>query len=374
MGLGSTAVKLPTIGLAAGVALLSFSADLRGDEAPAPGESALRGMLEAVPAYFVTTGSGSEHLHFVDHEAAAMSVALSGTGAHEMWAGPHGGTVRASVSALQRFLMYGIEGEWRAQIGFDPQDMRQSLELSLPGESYLLLRMKPGVTEGIGPVLEANGYEPRPAAPHLAWGRGEDRMMDLANRDPMHPFGGEMGRSTRVGVMGDMVVQGPVWLPVLAFMSDGQPSAADVPAMAALLEGLEAWGLPVVQAFIPLKPEMLVDAGEVPWTAAALIDGFTIRKQVGQLVLVFPDLDTARDAADHIAAAWDNEPSTVFQVSYADNTGWQPDFELVGEGPTVLVMTLAADPDWSSLMSPNSAYETLYRALMMRDMVFLPRS
>ncbi len=374
MSLRSTALRIPAIGLAAGVAVLSFSADLRGEEAPAPAEGALRGMLEAVPAYFMTDDMGYVSVHFVDHEAAALSAALAGMEEHGVWAGPNGGALRANLSTLSWYVTVGTETQWSGQVGFELRDLRQSLELSPPWETYLLFRLRPGVAEGIGPVLEANGYEARADAPYPAWGRGEDGTTDLENRDRRHLFSGGVGLSSRVGIMGDMVVQGPVWEPVLAFMSEGQPSIAEDPAMAALLEGVEASGLPVVQAFIPLSPDLTPARREVPWTAAALIDRFTDTEHIGQVVLVFPDADAARDAAAHIAGAWESEPSTVFDGSFADRTGWQPEFELVGEGPTVLVMTLAADPDWSSLAAPNRAYDTLYRAVMRGDMVFLPRS
>lgn len=330
----------------------------------------------------VRTGEGASLLHFVDHEAASQAVAhalaYAVRGADDIWLNPEAQVFRALIPALRNSYPLGRGDEWAEVAGFGPLELRQTLEIGARGQQVLILGMAPGVTDRMARVLAAQGYQSRTGLPHPAWGRGEDNGIDLAARDPADPFGGGVGRASRVALIGDVAVQGPAWMPVLAVVAGSLPGVTDDPTIRVIADGIDALaprGAVLVQAIVMLDPADLVPGvvGQLPWSGAAIIDLSTPEVEIGALVLAFADARSAEAVARHVEGAWSTSPTSRGNgQTMAQLTGLVPDLSVVGDAPAALVMTLTTRFDHRGIIQPNFGHDVLMLAVEMRDMVFLP--
>lgn len=153
-------------------------------------------------------------------------------------------------------------------LGFAWSDVDWIGEAGQPPERISAFGVTDAVSlESVGRALAQRGYETSVRNGVYIWHRYDDREIRPAEREPEDPFGGMLGQSARVTLLGDMVVGTPTWPLVEAAtgVAAGEaPSIADMSAyraVGAVLSRLDADAGPLLQA--------MIWADSVPRSAAA---------------------------------------------------------------------------------------------------------
>ena len=124
----------------------------------------------------------------------------------------------------------------------------------------------------------------------------------------------------------------------------------------------------------PTDPEAQAAGAVLPLGAALLADlSVPGGPGVGLLALTFPDRDLALAAAAHMERAWATVPSLARRGVPFGNIAGPAHAYVTGKGPFVALLVVA-DPGLAvEGRLRNRAFDTLYEAVLQRDLVFLPQ-
>jgi hypothetical protein len=288
-------------------------------------------------------------------------------------------------------VLADADDPWRAATGFGPGDVLRIATLSAPPARAAVIDLAPGAGAAVAPALAARGYVQATQGGLTAWARGEDFRVDLAARDLNDPFGGDLGQSSRVQVEADRIRQAVAW-PVLGFVASARDTAlAGQPGVAALLDALDRTKgagallgavLWTDAAGLALADPLGVVTGATPppagppdaWGAALFADLSDGPRSTGVLALtvVLPDAAAAEALRARVAEAWADRPGTA--GPFAVITGGPAEVDIHPAGAGLWVLTLAQTLPtevFAGRFTRNRSYETLMRAALMRDLVFL---
>lgn len=357
----------------------------------------LMDLLSHVPTEAIESEPGDwSQLIFADLATAAqaMEPAPPGIDAEGLAGlGPYArvfGTVE-----LGRAAGFGMEGAWEPLIGFHPLDVQAAVgfRVSEPVDIALLIRLQPAVLERVGPALQANGYAEETRDGLTAWARGEDNRIDRAFHDMANPFGGDMGRSSRVAMDGDLLVQTAGWRLLGHVLGPEVPkSHPDLPAFAAAFDGPD-WGeAQLLQAAVlPHQLDLATGRGGMPpWRVGMLADLGTGAEAVALALFSYHSRAEAEAAAKHIAKTWDEpvaatdmevflsqpdapmHPTTLEAPpalpSFAERTGAAAITGVAGEGPFVAWAALRRAPEAEGSRIRNPAFVALWTGVLDRNL------
>ncbi|PTX02016.1 hypothetical protein [Pararhodobacter aggregans] len=349
--------------------------------------AAFRAMLHRIPALMVSPGVTGAEIGFGDLAAAR---GLPGPV-------PRGRLPAETLSAARAMppgsLVEALgfpAGEWRARVGFAPADIEQVILYGAPPLLGGVYRLAPGIAAGVPAALEAQGYAPATESGVAALAVGADGRMDLAARAPADPFRGPLGRSSRVQVEGDLLRHGSTWPMLGALQGAGAASARDEPLMAAMvgmLEGLDrgvllrAYLVPDAMALSTGDPVAAVTGGGaggsvLVWHSLLLADFSTGAEATAALVLSlnWPESEALEGLVQPVERLW-QEGVTRSGASFASMLGEDVEVEARrGPGGMVLLRLVVTGPVAQSVagLAVNRGFDAIYRAVMMRELVFLP--
>jgi len=378
--------KLP---LAACALIVAAASPLAAQDRSAP----LLRMLQALPASFVTNTINADYT-FGDPAAAAVVIqqaiarglmaAAIGNPAEPIlseFAEPIGPMLRTASRDLGMAMFQAGPQGWAPLLGFGADDIDQFLTVLNPPLAALMVTLDPALIDGIGPVLIGNGYAPLDFGGVPAFLRGEnDYQLNLELRNPADPFGGNLGRSSRIALLaGGMVLQSS-GLPDLQEMLDREgPKLGDDPLVQSLLAALDdsaAGTGPILRAVLFPAPDVLrVTDTAAPGLRMALLADISDGRSVhATLALAYDSRAEATAAAQQIAARWSGAVSPRRLASYAEVTGQSPVITVLGDAPALVLLTLTAVASFESFSGNdmNAAYDWLLSAVYTSDMVFLP--
>lgn len=272
--------------------------------AEAAGESPLLADLSRLPAAALQRPADGPAAEVIWADLTAIAAQGLGDGTWGPWA-------RLTQGFGLEYLSYGGTGGWGRTAGFIADEVRRFTTLRLDGAVGASLVLDAEAAARAPAVLQDYGYaaETRDGLTALVKG-GMDNASDLAARDPANPFGGPLGRASRVRVDGDRLDQASTW-PLLAAMTGtaGPQGHADLAGLAAALTTLEAMPL---QAMVLADPFGLTTAppgsGIAPWRLALLADVFAEGADHALALFSYDTAALAADSAARIAALWQSQP------------------------------------------------------------------
>lgn len=386
----------------------------------AESESPLLRMLARIP----DTPAARDSLTYVDYRA--LIAARPGAPLVEDWQafesimdrdGADADLLMGALMGVQSgpafFGRYFMEGGAMSEIvGFDPFTIARAAEYGQPPDTVTILEGNFDADAVIA-AHEARGYTVDESADLtlLCASDGCDtgNMMNLRDRNPANPFGGDLGRSQPV-LLGESIVASSPSLDALngavSAIAGDKDSLADNPDYRAAAEALAGHGA-VLQAYFVepsliaplsaaianprLSPEALealrerLQAEFVPmpfYHLAVLADSATDAEQVALVALVFASEADAQSAADLFPARLEQYVSLAVQQPFAellaDRGVTSIDAEIIpaSTGRSVLVLALhaplPADEDEDGRTPASSlVYSLLVRAYMQRDLGWL---
>lgn len=285
-------------------------------------------------------------------------------------------------------VVYGFRGEWDNLVGFRPGDITAMLSVENPPTLLTLMELSEDVELiAVMQALVANGYEAEQADAWSTWWRGEDFTLDPERIDWANPFGGALGRSARIATDGSVLAYAPAWPVVRSLIAGAEPRLDQVPAVAALLEALDdprfgtaelvqATLLPVPwpavsPAAAPSSGDTDSDVGLPPWRLGILADLSSGEIDHAVAALVYDDRDKANGLAGPLLDAWHTQHSSVVDRTFADLAGGTADTYVVGDGPAVLVLSIARPMGQGDYVPRNLAYHFLTSAHRNADLSIL---
>jgi hypothetical protein len=359
--------------------------------APLPAQTptaGLRAMLAQVPAELVQPLTNPRGTLGYGDLAAARALPLP-EGADPARAGWRGIAPESGDLPLQ-----AAQG-WPGLVGFGPAQVDRMLALPLDGPRAVLWQLAPEAGAEVPAALGANGYHAETRGGLGAWVRGaEDHGLNLRARNPDDPFGGRLGQSQRVRVLGDLVVQTSGW-DVLARLDRAAAAPGDrAQPLGAVLDALDAvpgGGVVVNALVLPFAgdgrlhrpaaiPFATPPVGEGPapqWLSGVLADVAQEGGQVAVLALAvaLPDAAAAADLRDRLAARWDGALSGVSRTYMRQLLGAPAELAVLpsaDKGLWVVRLVLAGDLDEAGGVPRNTAWHRLLGMAMQADLVFLP--
>jgi hypothetical protein len=115
--------------------------------------------------------------------------------------------------------------------------------------SEVLMDLMSQVPTEAGPALLAHDYVEKMRDAVTAWTRGEDCELDRNLFNMANPFGGDMGKSSRVAIAGDLLVQSAGWPLIHEVLDTGTSKGhPDLAAFAAALDSPDWSGAQLLQA------------------------------------------------------------------------------------------------------------------------------
>lgn len=376
------------------LAAVVMAAGITGNLAYAQARSdSFREMLSHVPAAILGPPMERRHLEFADLDAAALALAFPPPGTEPVMTGPVGPALRAALGATRDYVYPDVADKWTGTVGFAVTDISAMLSISDLPDSGLILRLAPQLAKGAATVLRANGYADTASQGYPALFRGaEDYAIDYQNQNMADPFGGMLGKSSRVAFAGDLLIQAPGWPMLTMLARPAPPMLADQPEMSAILDALNT-GLPkgagLVRAYI------LADQGEFipgivmsedldvaipgaigvpPWTLGVFADVSDGRSDSGAIALVYATRALAQDAADRMAQSWNTAILPSSSTTLAGMTGDPGQVQVLGSGPFVTLLIASAPTTQSNGWIRNTVFDTLISAYFSRElsMIGLP--
>lgn len=284
---------------------------------------------------------------------------------------------------------------WPALVGFGPDQVERMLALPLDGPRTMLWQLAPGVGAAVPAALEAHGYRAETRGALTAWARGdEDHGINLRARNPDDPFGGRLGQSQRVQVLGDLVVQTSGW-DVLARLDRAAAAPGDraqpLGAVLDALDGVPGGGVVVNALLLPFagdgrlhRPVAIpfetpaVGEGPAPlWLSGVLADVAQEGGQVAVLALAvaLPDAAAAADLRAWLAERWDSALSGVSRNFMGQMLGAPAELSVLpsaDKGLWVMRLVLRGDLEAEVGVPRNTAWHRLLGMAMQGDLVFLP--
>jgi hypothetical protein len=379
----------------AAYAVLALSAPTA---ALAEGRSAvLLGLLSRVPTDAIESEPGDwSQLIFADMTEAAQVLDPAPAGIDAEGLARIGPFARVFAPAeLSQSAVPGMDGSWEPLIGFGALDVEAAVgfQVSRPFDNVVLIRLDSEVTDQVGPALLANGYREETREGVTAWTRGEDYEIDRAFYNMANPFGGDMGRSSRVALQGDLLVQTAGWPLLLDVLGTEIPKGhPDLSAFAAALDSPD-WGeAQLLQAAVlPHQFDLATGRGGMPpWRVGMLADLGTGSEAVALALFSYGSRAKAEAAAEHIAKVWDQpvaatnmevfltqmgEPMDLeaFETppalpSFRERTGAEAVTGVAGEGPFVAWVALHTVPAAEGNRIRNPAFMALWIGVLDRNL------
>jgi hypothetical protein len=362
---------------------------------------ALLDLLSRVPTEAIESEPGDwSQLIFADLAEAAQALDPAPAGTDPEGLARFGPYARVFGTAeLGQAVGWGLEGAWEPLIGFGPLDVEAAVgfKTSEPFDSAILVRLNPEVTDRVGPALLANGYVPETRVGVSAWARGaEDYAVDRTHYNMADPFGGDLGRSSRVALDGNLLVQSAGW-PLLADIlgTEVPMGHPDLRAVAAALDSPD-WGEArlLQAAILPHQIDLATGRGGMPpWRVGLLADLGTGTEAVALALFSYGSRLEAEAAAKHIAKSWDvpvalttmevfleqmSEPMDIETVeavppgpSFRERTGAEAVTGVAGEGPFVAWVALRDTPQADGFRIRNPAFMALWTGVLDRNLTIL---
>ncbi len=185
-------------------------------------------------------------------------------------------------------------------IGIAPYDLGASLHLSVPPNGLLSIALAPEARAAMRAALadsDSMTFERRGEA-EVAWTGAQDFAVNIQNRDPSNPFGGNLGLSGRYLLTDPGVLWSPGWPAIEAALSDAEPFATD-DRLAAIIDVLDAtnaeagsvlrhvYGVVADPAQLPAFAQTMLSNPSIAMTALMAFDLATQDTDIGFMVLTF---------------------------------------------------------------------------------------
>lgn len=264
-------------------------------------------------------------------------------------------------------ILPGLQGGWPATAGFALDDAAAWLTFSAPPNGLRLIRLDPGKAAAAMAALPGLGYAAETGTGGTILVRGDqDLAISLADRNPADPFGGALGKSSRVTRLGDVLVQAPSRTGVLAALSTAPKGHADLPALAVALDDPAFGAARLVQAFlVPLDVQMgreTLPAGDAlpVWSSLLLADLSDGTTDHAAAIFVFPSRAAAEAARATLTRTW-ADAAVDRGRTLAKVVGPDPQFRITGDGPATLTADLPGAPGALDGMPANVAWSRLMR-------------
>lgn len=314
------------------------------------------------------------------------------------------------VSSGPAFIknLFAGGGDWETVVGFDFFAIGQAIEFGSPPSlgTILLGEFEP---DAIATAFSARDFTSQEAGDFTLWcgeaGCEEGLQVDILNRNPANPFGGQMGRSEPILVSDTVIANSADFAVVESIQSviaGDSPSLADNPAYMTAYHAIPA-DETILQAQFLNPGVFLVDVAAFltgqelvdrlieqidpvlePYELIALADTVTESEQVVYLVLVYGNAEDAESAVEIVPARIESMDSFVterpFTELFADREISAIDAYMVGDDMTGKTSAVFA---FHAPLAPDEPDETLgyiqssmvFRLLMdmvyRRDMPFL---
>ena len=167
--------------------------------------------------------------------------------------------LNGAASGSGRLLRYLLNGgpEWPRLVGFDFTDVHSELAFGQPPGDGIVLQGEFDPAR-IGAALSARDFTTTDAGPFSLWCRSDGcnkgLKLDIADRDPADPFGGELGRRQPLAVSEGTLLSSAAIETVDGMLDatrGARPSLADDPSYATVAEALAGEGTLVQATFVP---------------------------------------------------------------------------------------------------------------------------
>ena len=357
----------------------------------------LMDLLSHVPTEAIESEPGDwSQIMFADLTEAAQALQPAPAGIDAEGLAKIGPFARVFGPAeLGHSAVSGMNGAWEPLIGFGALDVEAAIGfgVSQPFDNAVLVRLDPEITDRVGPALLANGYAEETREGVTAWARGEDYEIDRAFYNMANPFGGDMGRSSRVALEGNLLVQSAGWPLLQEVLGIEAPKGhPDLPAFATALDSPD-WGeAQLLQAAIlPHQFDLATGRGGMPpWRVGMLADLGTGREAVALALFSYSSRAEAEAAAKHMDTSWDEpvaatnmevfltqmgEPMDLeafeappLQPSFLERTGAVAITGVAGDGPFVAWVALNTATAAEGNRIRNPAFMALWMGVLDRNL------
>lgn len=223
-----------------------------------------------------------------------------------------------------------IHDDMPGLLGIDVGDVRRALHFGMPPPWGMILGLDPATVDdrAIRTALDGRDFQRREVAGVTVWHRLDDGQIDIRNRNPGDPFGGYLGQSARIALLGPRLAGSPFWAiaeAMVAAAGDG-PSLADDPDARAIADAVADPDGSLLQLYlidpadtmaVPDAFAELVASGEAesldslvaesamgplpPYRMVGLADRFAGDRDEALIVLTYDDAETAEAAAAILA-------------------------------------------------------------------------
>lgn len=353
---------------------LSSAAQMRTDR--------MANLMAHIPSVWLTDGSGTIFQYF-DAEASLAATIRSPAG---LFAGLMGGSnpnapylrLVAVPWSFASAIPAGMRGEWQQRVGFDPDQISTLLSTDLQRTQLMLLDLTDDAEpDNVGQALLVNDHQARPLGAWSTWWRGDDDTIDREARDPANPFGGDIGRSSRVASDGNVLVYATAWAPVEAIAGPPDITMTELPEMASITRALNDARFGdsrLVQAIVLPEPwqaeERAADVVLPPWQIGVLADLSDGLVDYGVAVMVYDDTATAETLTQPLLNAWQNLRSVQQDATFAELTGGDAQAYVVGGSPAALVLAIERPMEGED-EHRNLVYQALAEAYLLGDLGLL---
>jgi hypothetical protein len=296
---------------------------------PAAGADAASGLLDALSRVPDTPAVREQLVSYVDYRAVEAGrpgaarpasfaelepLLATDDPAAGLWMAAYMGIASGSTDLVRNLFHAG--GEWPELLGFDFLQVDRELAFGAPPDDGVVLlgHFDP---EAIGRALSARSFSGTDVGERTLWcgpeGCQAGMAMNLAERDPADPFGGELGRRQPLAVSASDLLSSAAIATVDAMLAaaDGQArSLADDASYRAAAEAIPTEALLIQATLVPgddlgadVAPMLLGDSIEdveatlaemaasfepiPPYELLAISDGATDSEQVVTLGLVY---------------------------------------------------------------------------------------
>ncbi|MEQ9815553.1 MAG: hypothetical protein RLO50_22465 [Azospirillaceae bacterium] len=344
----------------------------------------LRAMLAHLPAELFETGEWAD-IYYTDIGAARVGVARDAEMMLEAMIedGYVGHYMRAMGLPHEMTSSFGLglDGQWQPLIGFGPQDIARSLTwAALPAQISLLEMASTADFDVMAETLQANDYtaEERGDWTMLWWGE-DDMRINLDALNPANPFGGRLGRSSRLALQAPYLSYAPAWPLIDRVVGGPDRTAADLPALSALLDVLDdqrfgetrlvnVMVLPVQLADVEMPGAPPAELGIPRWRVGLFADLSTGTTDHGIAAFAYDSAKDASDAAAAIEAAWNDPGSPGFHEAHRTAGTGTVYVTSAGDGVSVAVLAIERDMAGIEDMPYNLPYRRFVDGQMRGDL------